>query len=67
MGWYLGEIGGHPLTGHPGGVTGFNTQLQMAPADELAVITLANWGADWPFPASFTAMEVTYLLLGIEP
>jgi len=66
LSWQLGEVDGHRLVGHAGGGTGVNTQLLLAPDDDLAVITMANWAQEWPWPASFTAIEVMYSLLGVE-
>jgi len=66
LSWQLGEVDGHRLVGHAGGGTGVNTQLLLAPDDDLAVITMANWAQEWPWPASFTAIDVIYSLLGIE-
>ncbi len=68
LGWQVGEKDGHRLAGHAGGGTGYNTQLQFAPDDGLAVIAMDNWlnaEPDW-YPASFAAIDVMYELLGIE-
>lgn len=70
LGWHLGSMGGHRLVGNAGSGDGFNTQMQLAPDDGLAVIAMNNWltydTATW-YPASFAAIDVMYTLLGIEP
>jgi CubicO group peptidase (beta-lactamase class C family) len=69
-GWIVGERAGHRLAGHMGAGEGVNTQLQLAPDDALVVIAITNWhqpGASFGYPASFAAVDVLYLLLGIEP
>jgi CubicO group peptidase (beta-lactamase class C family) len=69
LGWYVGEKDGHRLVGHAGGGDGYNTQIQLAPDDGIAVIAMDNWLVDatatW-YPASFAAIDVLYELLGIE-
>jgi CubicO group peptidase (beta-lactamase class C family) len=69
LGWAMGKLQGHWLVGHTGGVYGTNTQIQMAPDDGLAVIVLANWLDNpvmGPFYATQAAIDVLYLLLGID-
>ena len=70
LGWHLGSMDGHRLVGNAGSGDGFNTQMQLAPDDGLAVIAMNNWltveTATW-YPASFAALDVMYTLLGIEP
>jgi CubicO group peptidase (beta-lactamase class C family) len=70
LGWFVGERAGHRLAGHMGDAEGANIQLQLAPDDALAVIAMENWhqpAATSGYPASFAAIEVLYLLLGIQP
>lgn len=70
LGWYVGEMKGHRLIGHAGATQGSNTQIQFAPDDGLAVIAIGNWfdlETATSYPTSFAAIDVTYLLLGIEP
>ena len=70
LGWHLGNMDGHRLVGNAGAEDGFNTHIQFAPDDGLAVIAMNNWlnfdTATW-YPASFAAIDVMYTLLGIEP
>lgn len=70
LGWHLGSMDGHRLVGNAGSADGFNTQMQLAPDDGLAVIAMNNWltydTATW-YPASFAAIDVMYTLLGITP
>jgi CubicO group peptidase (beta-lactamase class C family) len=69
LGWYTGEVEGHRLVGHPGGIDGINTQIELAPDDGLAVIAMTNWldrKSAPGLPASFAAIDVLYLLLGVE-
>lgn len=68
LGWFVGEKEGHRMIGHTGGAAGYNTQLQLAPDDGLAVIAMDNWldaEAAW-YPAAYAAFDVFYLLLGFE-
>ncbi len=70
LGWFLGEVTGHRLVGHPGGIDGINTQMELAPDDGLAVIAMTNWRdrrAAPGLPATFAAIDVLYLLLGVQP
>ena len=69
LGWYIGEVEGHRLVGHPGGIDGINTQIELAPDDGLAVIAMTNWldrKSAPGLPATFAAIDVLYLLLGVE-
>jgi len=68
LAWVLGQVEGHRLVGHPGGAAGYNTQIELAPDDGLAVIVLSNWlEPGVGFPASNAATDVMYALLGINP
>ena len=42
FGWAVGDYEGHPSVGHSGGIPGFMTHAERFPADDLAVIVLAN-------------------------
>jgi CubicO group peptidase (beta-lactamase class C family) len=48
LGFFRGEIGGHPVVSHDGILPGFNSALLLAPADGLAVIAFTN-GASGAF------------------
>ena len=55
--------------GHPGGIDGINAQIELAPNDGLAVIAMTNWldrKSAPGLPATFAAIDVLYLLLGVE-
>ena len=42
MGWFLAEVGGHRFVWHPGGNTGFVSNIILAPDDDVAVVTMVN-------------------------
>lgn len=70
LGWYVGLKSGHRLAGHGGGGNGYNTQIELAPNDNVGVVVLSNWLVDSPsndrFPASFAAIDVLYELLDLQ-
>jgi CubicO group peptidase (beta-lactamase class C family) len=69
LGWYVGEKDGHRLTGHQGMGEGYNTIVQFAPDDGLAVYAMANRfdpETATGLPATFTAFDVLDVLLGLD-
>ena len=69
-GWDVGVKDGHPLVGHGGGGSGYNSRLIYAPADDLAVFVGANRkdpGGTLRDLAGDLSTDTIYMLLGIEP
>ena len=68
LAFFLGTVGGHRLAGHEGILPGFNSQLLIAPDDDLGVIAFTNGSSSamsW-LPAEITGLTLD--LLGLpEP
>ncbi len=56
-GWTIGEIDGHPLIGHDGGIDGFSTSYLRVPELDLVVVVWSNnAGVDAP-PIATAALK----------
>ena len=68
LAFFLSTVGGHRLAGHEGILPGFNSQLVIAPDDDLGVIAFTNGSSSamsW-LPAEITGLTLD--LLGLpEP
>lgn len=63
FGWQLGELAGHRVIRHGGGINGFSTMIARYPDERLAVIVLSNTAG--PFAAR-TADRIARQILGID-
>src|SRR5262249_2404555 len=62
-GWQLGELSGHRMIGHGGGINGFSTMISRYPDDRLAVIVLSNTLGS---RTGAVADRIAKVMLGIE-
>lgn len=62
-GWQLGEVAGHRIIRHGGGINGFSTMILRYPDDRLAVIVLSNTEGATP---GAVADRIAAVMLGIE-
>jgi hypothetical protein len=59
LGFFRGEVGGHPTVGHDGILPGFNSSLVLAPDDGVGLIAFTN-GSSGAF--TWMQMELDHLL-----
>lgn len=64
LGWFFGTYRGHPVIHHGGSDPGFGAELVFVPAEDAAVVVLAN--ANMAAIGSVTDAALD-LLLGLEP
>ena len=69
LGWFIGEVAGHPIFSHPGADEGFQSEMMLVPDRELGVVSAVNLfdAEDGALNAYIVADEVLKLLLGDEP
>jgi D-alanyl-D-alanine carboxypeptidase len=63
-GWAFGDLGGHALVWHNGGIPGFETALLRAPDQRLLVVVLSNDGGHEPSPDAM-ARRIAAQVLGV--
>lgn len=59
----IGDLDGHAMIAHGGGINGFNTQLSYFPDDDVTVVVLANTEGSNP---GRVARDIARLVLGTE-
>jgi len=57
LGWGISEMDNHKLYNHPGGVTGFRSDLLIAPDDGIAVVILGN-RLHYSFDLQFQILQI---------
>ena len=62
FGLAVGDIGGHHIITHGGGINGYTTSQMYFPADSLSVIMFTNTDGHAP---DFTAMNIARAVLGL--
>jgi len=70
LGWFIGDLEGHPIYHHLGADDGFNANFAVAPDDSVAVIVMLNF-MDWPtFDGNFHVRSIAeptmQMLLDVE-
>lgn len=64
FGWFMGDIHGHKVIEHSGGVDGFTAQVKMIPSKRAATIVLANYEGS---AIGVIDRHLIDLLLGAKP
>jgi CubicO group peptidase (beta-lactamase class C family) len=57
LGWGISEMDNHKLYNHPGGVTGFRSDLLIAPDDGIAVVLMGN-RLHYSFDLQFQILQI---------
>lgn len=69
FGWFVTELRGHRIIWHGGADLGYNTQVYLAPDDEIAIVAAGNYfdsTEELPSYADNLAIAIMNMILGIE-